>query len=422
MPDLQNFGDWPLYALSDIAHYHNGFAFKPKDWSEDGVRIIRIEQLNNPDGPYDRFTGTYPSINHIDDGDLIFSWSATLKVLIWKHGSCVLNQHLFRVDEKEGFDKQYIYYILDYHMDSLAGSSHGSTMKHIKRGELQKYRVPIPSPNKQKKIAIILQTIDRAIAHTEALIEKYHQIKAGLMHDLFTRGIGADGKLRPTREEAPELYQESAIGSIPREWGIKPLAELTSKIVDGVHHTPDYVDHGIPFVTVKNLTGSSSIDFENLNYIDEKTHRMCYSRADPRPGDVLVTKDGTLGTCRIVREDMPEFSIFVSVALIRVTEELTPKWLHFFFDSGSYLKQLGYLSSGTGLKHIHLEHFKKFQIALPKKNEQQQINKRVQIVEDKLSSEKNTLSKLIAEKAGLMHDLLTGKVPVKVNPNEVDHI
>ena len=70
----------------------------------------------------------------------------------------------------------------------------------------------------QEKIARILQTIDQTIEKTEALIEKYQHIKAGLMHDLFTRGIGADGKLRPPHEQAPELYQQTPIGWIPKEW------------------------------------------------------------------------------------------------------------------------------------------------------------------------------------------------------------
>ncbi len=78
-----------------------------------------------------------------------------------------------------------------------------------------------------KAIASILSSIDRAIASTEALIEKYQHIKAGLMHDLFTRGIGADGKLRPPREQAPELYRESAIGWIPKEWKIRESSELS---------------------------------------------------------------------------------------------------------------------------------------------------------------------------------------------------
>ncbi|MGB5599730.1 MAG: restriction endonuclease subunit S, partial [Thiothrix litoralis] len=79
------------------------------------------------------------------------------------------------------------------------------------------YYLPKIKISLQKKIATILQTIDQTIESTQALIEKYQLIKAGLMHDLFTRGIGADGKLRPPREEAPELYQETAIGWIPKE-------------------------------------------------------------------------------------------------------------------------------------------------------------------------------------------------------------
>ncbi len=75
-----------------------------------------------------------------------------------------------------------------------------------------------PQPPQQRRIAEILSTLDETIEQTEALIAKYQQIKAGLMHDLFTRGVTPDGKLRPTRAEAPQLYKESPLGWIPKEW------------------------------------------------------------------------------------------------------------------------------------------------------------------------------------------------------------
>src|ERR1035441_1884651 len=92
--------EWKKYCLEDLAFYYNGKAFKPSDWEKEGVKIIRIEQLNNPDGFYDFYQGEFPEINNIENGDLIFSWSATLKVVIWKHGNSVLNQHLFKVVPK----------------------------------------------------------------------------------------------------------------------------------------------------------------------------------------------------------------------------------------------------------------------------------------------------------------------------------
>ena len=421
MPDLQNFGDWPLYALSDIAHYHNGFAFKPKDWSEDGVRIIRIEQLNNPDGPYDRFTGTYPSINHIDDGDLIFSWSATLKVLIWKHGSCVLNQHLFRVDEKEGFDKQYIYYILDYHMDSLAGSSHGSTMKHIKRGELQKYRVPIPSPNKQKKIAIILQTIDRAIAHTEALIEKYHQIKAGLMHDLFTRGIGADGKLRPTREEAPELYQESAIGWIPKEWEIKCLADACEWYSGGTPNRQNsfWWDGDLPWLSPKDM---KSFDLSNTQEKVTRVAALSSSRIMPVNTVFIVIRGMILAHSFPVVYSNREFCFNQDIKAIRGLGKLGNRFLAYWFvaHKDTFLKKTTESTHGT--KRFDMKDIYNLHIGIPSDKEQGLFITKLDALSTKLEFENKSLVKLQKQKSGLMHDLLTGKVPVKVNPDEVDHI
>lgn len=300
--------------------------------------------------------------------------------------------------------QQHRYFSFDY-----TTKAHPSVIKKM-------YHVPKFSYGKQKKIATILSTIDSAIEHTEALIEKYQNVKTGLMQDLFTRGLLPNGQLRPPREQAPELYQKTDIGWIPRDWSVEKLANLTSKIVDGVHHTPSYVEHGIPFVTVRNLTFNRDIDFTRLNYISPADHLQFSKRVLPQAGDVLVTKDGTLGVSRIVKSSHPEFSIFVSVALLRpVSSRITSSWLHYFFDANLYLKQLAYLSAGTGLKHIHLEHFRKFKVPLPATSEQQLIHEKIVLIENYLSNERGRLEKLSLQKLGLMQDLLTGNVPVPID-------
>src|SRR5205807_710318 len=88
-------------------------------------------------------------------------------------------------------------------------------------------------PHEQHNIADILSTLDGTIEQTEALIAKYQQIKAGLMHDLFTRGLTADGRLRPTRTEAPHLYKQSPLGWIPEEWGFSTIAAVAESLIDG---------------------------------------------------------------------------------------------------------------------------------------------------------------------------------------------
>jgi type I restriction enzyme S subunit len=82
---------WSPKRLTELAEYINGYAFKPEDWGKEGLPIIRIEQLKNPDAPADYFNGKLPPSKIIDDGDLIFSWSASLFLRIWRHGKSAPN-------------------------------------------------------------------------------------------------------------------------------------------------------------------------------------------------------------------------------------------------------------------------------------------------------------------------------------------
>lgn len=105
----------------------------------------------------------------------------------------------------------------------------GSTRYGLSNGSIARTPVRLPSIKHQTKIANIFQTIDEAIEQTEALIEKYCLVKAGMMHDLFTRGLTPDGKLRPPRDEATDLYKETPIGYVPKEWKYDLLDKSTDR-------------------------------------------------------------------------------------------------------------------------------------------------------------------------------------------------
>ena len=214
---------WTPRALSSLGRYVNGFAFKPHHWGKEGLPIVRIEQLNNPGGDCDYCSAFIPSDNLIDDGDLIFSWSATLKVAVWRNGKAALNQHLFKVLPSTDTDKDFLFHLLAHHMDALASGSHGSTMKHIKRGELDKYIVEVPPPQEQMRISRVLSVLDAQIEATEALIAKQERVRAGLLQDLFTRGVDDHATLRPTREEAPHLYRETRTRVASQRLGSRAL-------------------------------------------------------------------------------------------------------------------------------------------------------------------------------------------------------
>lgn len=332
-------------------------------------------------------------------------------------GPANVNQHVcaIRLPKPDFDDAKFLASVLTSHIgqSQIARFNAGGNREGLNYKQLRSFKVPWPPKSTRIAIAEILTAIDEAILQTEALIEKSQRLKEGLMHDLLTRGVTPDGHLRPTYAQAPHLYQSSPLGWIPKDWSCDRLENLTLKIVDGVHSTPTYASHGVPFVTVKNLTSSDGIEFKNINYVAERDHREFIKRADPRTGDVLVTKDGTLGVARLVESGHPEFSIFVSVALLRpMSQRVIPETVRAFFASGSYERQLGGLSAGSGLKHIHLEHFRRFLLPLPPLREQEEIATVTASINERLKAERLTLANFRQQKQGLMHDLLTGRVRV----------
>jgi type I restriction enzyme, S subunit len=308
-------------------------------------------------------------------------------------------------------DTNYLYYFLTFIENNNVYKSQGSTFDSINYDQLKSIAISYPqSKTEQRKIAEILSKVDKAIAQTEKLIAKYKRIKTGMMQDLLTKGIDENGNIRS--EETHE-FKDSVLGRIPVEWEVNTLESLTSKIVDGVHHTPSYVEEGVPFVVVSDMTVNEGINLKNVRFVSLKDHQEFSKRANPKHGDVLVTKDGTLGIARIVPKNIPEFSIFVSVALLRPKFDLLmPELIWSFFNRGDFKIQLGSLSAGTGLAHIHLEHFRQFQIRKPPLDEQKKIFLIIGKIENQLLELHNTLSKLQKLKTALMQDLLTGKVRV----------
>jgi restriction endonuclease S subunit len=107
----------------------------------------------------------------------------------------------------------------------------------------------------QRRIAEILSTLDEAIEQTEALIAKMQQVKAGLMHDLFTC-VTPDGRLRPTREQAPELYKESPLGWIPKGWDASTLGEACEWFSGGTpsRAKEEWWNGDFPWLTPKGLS------------------------------------------------------------------------------------------------------------------------------------------------------------------------
>jgi len=312
---------------------------------------------------------------------------------------------------------RFLYHYLNSQFEYIQSQRTGTGVPHVPKDLTSLLYVPTPPLPEQHRIAEILDTVDETIHQTEQTIEKLQQIKQGMLDDLLTRGIDEDGNLRDP-EKHPEQFLETELGIVPKEWQIVILKNATIKIQDGTHFSPQSNSGPYRYITSKNIK-YGYMDISNTSWISEKEHRKIYNRCDVKPGDILLTKDGVnTGNAAINKLD-EEFSLLSSVAMIRPNKQrLLPGFLLQYLLSPLSQKMINDIVSGNAITRITLEKINELPLLLPKIEEQNQIIKHTNTMDDRIKSEIDYHSKLIKLKKGLMQDLLTGKV----RTNELEEV
>jgi type I restriction enzyme S subunit len=301
-------------------------------------------------------------------------------------------------------------------------------------GELAKVKIPLPDKKTQRRIATILTTLDEVIEATEKLVEKHQQIKAGLMHDLFTRGLwtreeiargdhkglpceatAQAGQLRPTPQEAPGLYQESPLGPIPKVWEAASLLSISNSMTNGFvgTATPYYSEDedAVQYLYGNNVR-ADKLELPSSMRVTRRFHKL-QRKSQLQPGDMLTVQSGHIGTSAIVPKSLGEANCHALIITKFKTNRVVPDFVSYYCNSPGGYQRLGSIFVGSTILHINVKEFKNFAIPLPKDlDEQESICDRLVAINERLDTETTHLAKLRQQKQGLMHDILTGRVRV----------
>lgn len=296
--------------------------------------------------------------------------------------------------------------------------ANGSTRYGLSSSSIACTLIPLAPLPQQRRIAEILSTVDEAIEQTEALIAKYQQIKAGLLHDLFTRGVTPDGHLRPTRTQAPHLYRESPLGCIPKAWECRPAETLLERIIDYRGKTPVKTVAGIPLITAKNVR-MGYIDPEPREFIAEGDYAYWMTRGIPNLGDVLFTTEAPLGNVAQI-ETTERVAFAQRVIILQPSPKIRSGFLMAALTSERMQRAIARLSSGTTALGIKQSEFRKVLLSHPSDTKEQElVEAKLESMDGYIQGQQKVMGKLLQEKHGLMHDLLAGRVRVKVAETEV---
>lgn len=313
----------------------------------------------------------------------------------------------------------YLFHDLDRRYEELRTSSSGGGRGGLSKAILERIPLRLPSMREQSLISQILDTVDEAVRSTESLIAKLEQMTQGFLHDLLTRGVNDNGELRDLVSH-PEEFIESPIGLIPRAWSLSTVHsefDVRSGITLGPERAP--VRNASPYLRVANVyRGRLALD--DVAFLQaSKTERAEYSL---RMDDLLVVEGHAnpheIGRCASVTA--PATGLLYQNHLFRLrARRMSPRFSELWLNS-SVVRSYWYrtCSSSSGLNTINSKQLKAVLVAVPLPHEQESIVRAHESMFDRLRSERNVLDKLQDLRAGLMDDLLTGRVRVKVDEED----
>ena len=341
--------------LGKICSFQNGRAFKKSEWVEVGLPIIRIANLTSRYAAFNRFNGDYDSKILIQNGDIIFSWSGSLKVEIWDRGNALLNQHLYKVGFKADVQKKWVYYLLLYSISYLSKKMTGATLQHVTKKELVATPVSLPDIATQNEIVSKLdqafEAIDQAIANTEKNIEN--------VDELLKSSINA-------------LISNVSSNSIEMN-----LNDLTTKIGSGA--TPkggksSYKLEGISLIRSMNVH-DLRFKKKDLAFIDEYQADNL-KNVTLEIGDVLLNITGaSISRTCIVPTEVLSARVNQHVSIIRAKKDLIrPAFLNLMLYSQRYKNEiLGIGEKGATRQAITKGQLESLNVKFPRSLDEQDI-------------------------------------------------
>lgn len=278
--------------------------------------------------------------------------------------------------------------------------------------DLYRLEALLPPPAEQADIVRFLEHADRRIGRyiraKQKLIELLQEQKQAIIHRAVTRSLDPNVRLKPSGVEW--------LGTVPEHWEVVSLRRVIRRAVDGPHHSPAYVEKGIPFISARNIK-ADRWSLDDAKFISEADYTGFCRRVRPEQGDVLYTKGGTTGVARAV--DLPfRFQVWVHVAVLKVVKSrVFPEYLAVCLNSPRCYEQAQLLTRGATNQDLGLGRMKSIAFALPPLQDQAEIlaylaNATRQIL-DSIEHAKSEIALSREYRIRLIVDVVTGKLDVR---------
>ena len=414
--------DWKRESLGKHADIHARIGWRglsSGEYRSEGPFLIAGQHIKKGRVEWDE-------CDHISDERYVESPEIALKsgdVIISKDGTigrvariddlparASLNGTMMLVRPKKSLDYRFLFHFLGGHsfQKLIEDKVSGSSIPHLFQRDLVGLDVDLPPKEEQSRIAAVLDTIGEVITKTEAVIAKLKQVRAGLLHNLLTRGLDENGQLRDPVAH-PEHFQDSSIGRIPKAWDVLPLGSIATvdrgKFAHRPRNDPAFYGGGFPFIQTGDIAlAAGEIITEASQTLNSQGVSVSREFSE---GTIAVTIAANIGDTAILGR--PMFFPDSIVGVVPIPMHIN-RWIELTLRDAK--KRLNALAPQSAQKNINLEFLRPLLVPVPSSGEQKLCVQVYENITASISTEHHVLVKLSFLKSALMADLLTGRVRV----------
>ncbi|MBQ0017593.1 MAG: restriction endonuclease subunit S [Clostridiales bacterium] len=334
--------------LNEICEVYSGYALKSFNDVKDGLPVVKIGNIHT-DGTLNleecQYTSDVVSEKYYSQKDDIYiALSGATTGKIGKMDTAeryVINQRVGIVRKKsDNVPQEYIKYFLLRQTNRILQDAAGCAQPNISPKQIAEYIVPDTSEEKMVEICKILEKTKNIIDSRKAeLIALDELIKARFVEMFGDQRTNPFEITKGTLKDVADIYL-------------------------GLTHTPEYVDSGKPFLSVRDIS-SGVIDFSNCHYITEDEFYSLPKGARPREHDLLFCRVGTIGKPVIIPEGTPEFGTFVSVGFLRKKDNVLNTYLKAWMENDCFMEQVYQNVKGASQVNLNTGWLKEFEILMP---------------------------------------------------------
>ena len=318
------------------------------------------------------------------------------------------------------YDRKFIMYAMNTDGYAEHGNmiARGATMSRVSRSQLGQFWLAFPNITEQRAIADFLDTqcakIDSVIADIEEQIETLQKYKKSLITEAVTKGLNRSVQMKDSGVKW--------VGEIPVDWKVSRVKYLIDDnhpypIGDGDHgmiKADDYLDEGIPYIRVLNLTWGDGMNLDNLVFISDKMNTMI-KNSELRPDDILIAKTGaTIGKTAIVPESLPISNTTSHVGKITLPNTHCAKYFFYVMTSDVVQKQIQDISAMQSTRpELGIEGMRDLVVVVPPLTTQKRIAEYLDVrcakTDEILQAKKAQLDVMKKHKASIIYEYVTGK-------------